>query len=160
MADACTPDLSPALLLAVNLPVHVCLSSALLLMVGPNCGGLAASNPGLARYITGAIGLPFQLMVIMVRCACCAVPAAPPGLHVSIGTPAAASKAGVSLCLPQACLLIATRAGLCSMGGLFSIAHQTHRVVQRFSSTLLCTLACWLPCRCVVRSSSPAPRRW
>ena len=45
-------------------------------MVGPNCGGLAASNPGLARYITGAIGLPFQLMVIMVRCAAlrCATP--------------------------------------------------------------------------------------
>lgn len=42
-------------------PVLPC--SALLLTVGPNCGGIAASNPGLARYITGAIGLPFQVSV-------------------------------------------------------------------------------------------------
>ncbi|KAI7840455.1 hypothetical protein COHA_005880 [Chlorella ohadii] len=54
------------LMLAVAAGCYTAMFGALLLMVGPNCGGLAASNPGLARYITGAIGLPFQLMVIMV----------------------------------------------------------------------------------------------
>jgi hypothetical protein len=45
--------------------------------VGPNCTGIAASNPGLAKYITGAIGFPFALLQVggraggraVVRCA-------------------------------------------------------------------------------------------
>lgn len=30
--------------------------------VGPNCPGIASNNPGLAKYITGAIGFPFALL--------------------------------------------------------------------------------------------------
>lgn len=30
--------------------------------VGPNCTGIAAQNPGLAKYITGAIGFPFAML--------------------------------------------------------------------------------------------------
>ena len=46
--------------------------------VGPNCPGIASSNPGLAKYITGAIGFPFALLQILVRvcmgsCACARV---------------------------------------------------------------------------------------
>ena len=32
--------------------------------MGPNCTGIAASNPGLAKYITGAIGFPFALLQV------------------------------------------------------------------------------------------------
>lgn len=34
--------------------------------VGPNCPGIAASNPGLAKYITGCVGFPFALLFILV----------------------------------------------------------------------------------------------
>lgn len=46
---------------------YTAMFSGLMLAVGPNCGGLAAQNPGLAKYLTGAIGLPFQLLIIVVR---------------------------------------------------------------------------------------------
>ena len=45
---------------------YVALGAALLLMVGPNCGGIASTNPGLAKYITGAIGFPYALLIILV----------------------------------------------------------------------------------------------
>ncbi|KAL4443724.1 hypothetical protein ABPG75_011461 [Micractinium tetrahymenae] len=45
---------------------YVGLGGALLLTVGPNCMGIAAENPGLAKYITGAIGFPFALLQILV----------------------------------------------------------------------------------------------
>lgn len=45
---------------------YVGLGGALLLTVGPNCTGIAASNPGLAKYITGLIGFPFALLTIVV----------------------------------------------------------------------------------------------
>jgi hypothetical protein len=34
--------------------------------VGPNCPGLAQSNPDLAKYVTAAIGFPFVLLMILV----------------------------------------------------------------------------------------------
>ncbi|KAL4451702.1 hypothetical protein ABPG75_007364 [Micractinium tetrahymenae] len=34
--------------------------------VGPNCPGIAQSNPGLAKYITAAIGFLFVLLMILV----------------------------------------------------------------------------------------------
>ena len=43
-------------LLGVLAGCYVALGAALLLTVGPNCMGIAAQNPGLAKYITGAIG--------------------------------------------------------------------------------------------------------
>ncbi|PSC67256.1 formate nitrite transporter [Micractinium conductrix] len=46
--------------------VYTAMFTSLLLMVGPNCHGMAAQNPGLARYLVGAIGLPFQLMIIKI----------------------------------------------------------------------------------------------
>lgn len=45
---------------------YVGLGGALLLTVGPNCMGIASTNPGLAKYITGAIGFPFALLQILV----------------------------------------------------------------------------------------------
>ncbi|KAL4858446.1 putative formate transporter [Chlorella vulgaris] len=45
---------------------YVGLGGALLLTVGPNCPGIASANPGLAKYITGAIGFPFALLQIIV----------------------------------------------------------------------------------------------
>ncbi|PSC72709.1 nitrite transporter NAR1 [Micractinium conductrix] len=45
---------------------YVGLGGALLLTVGPNCPGIASNNPGLAKYITGAIGFPFALLQILV----------------------------------------------------------------------------------------------
>ncbi|KAL4447187.1 hypothetical protein ABPG77_007220 [Micractinium sp. CCAP 211/92] len=45
---------------------YVGLGGALLLTVGPNCTGIAAQNPGLAKYITGAIGFPFAMLQILV----------------------------------------------------------------------------------------------
>lgn len=56
-------------MLAVAAGCYTAMFSSLMLMVGPNCHGLAASNPGLTRYLMGAIGLPFQLMIIKV-CVC------------------------------------------------------------------------------------------
>lgn len=53
-------------MLAVAAGCYTAMFCSLLLMVGPNSHGLAASNPGLARYLIGAIGLPFQLLVIKV----------------------------------------------------------------------------------------------
>jgi formate transporter len=44
---------------------YVSLGGALLLTVAPNCPGLAASNPGLQRYLMGAIGFPFALLAIL-----------------------------------------------------------------------------------------------
>lgn len=38
--------------------------SSLLLTVGPNCTSLLDSNWGLGRWLIGAIGLPFQLLII------------------------------------------------------------------------------------------------
>lgn len=37
--------------------------------VGPNCPGIASANPGLAKYITGAIGFPFALLQVGNRAA-------------------------------------------------------------------------------------------
>ncbi|KAL4440239.1 hypothetical protein ABPG75_003240 [Micractinium tetrahymenae] len=51
--------------LAVAAGCYTAMFCSLLLMVGPNSHGLAATNPGLARYLTSAISLPFQLMVIL-----------------------------------------------------------------------------------------------
>ncbi|KAI7845020.1 hypothetical protein COHA_001386 [Chlorella ohadii] len=45
---------------------YVGLGGALLLTVGPNCYGIAQTNPGLAKYITGAIGFPYALLQIIV----------------------------------------------------------------------------------------------
>ncbi len=39
--------------------------------VGPNCPGIAAQNPGLAKYITAAIGFPFVLLLILVSVIVC-----------------------------------------------------------------------------------------
>lgn len=39
--------------------------------VGPNCMGIAAENPGLAKYITGAIGFPFALLQASGWGRCC-----------------------------------------------------------------------------------------
>ena len=44
------------LLLGVVAGLYVGLCAALLMTVGPNCPGIAAQNPGLAKYITAAIG--------------------------------------------------------------------------------------------------------
>eukprot|EP00890_Picochlorum_soloecismus_P004791 jgi/Picsp_1/5312/NSC_02673-R1_formate nitrite transporter len=44
---------------------YVALGGALLLTVGPNCPGLAQSNPGLQKYIMGAIGFPYALLAIL-----------------------------------------------------------------------------------------------
>jgi formate/nitrite transporter len=44
---------------------YVALGGALLLTVGPNCPGLAESNPGLQKYIMGAIGFPYALLAIL-----------------------------------------------------------------------------------------------
>ena len=52
-------------LLGVLAGCYVALGAGLLLTVGPNCTGIAASNPGLAKYITGAIGFPYALLIIL-----------------------------------------------------------------------------------------------
>ena len=44
---------------------YVALAGSLLLTVAPNCAGLAASNPGLQRYLMGAIGFPYGLLIIL-----------------------------------------------------------------------------------------------
>lgn len=44
---------------------YVALGAILLLTVGPNCMGIASTNPGLAKYITGAIGFPYALLIIL-----------------------------------------------------------------------------------------------
>ena len=44
---------------------YVALGGALLLTVAPNCPGLAASNPGLQKYLMGAIGFPYALLIIL-----------------------------------------------------------------------------------------------
>lgn len=54
-------------LLGVIAGCYVALGAALLLTVGPNCLGIAQANPGLAKYITGAIGFPYALLMILVR---------------------------------------------------------------------------------------------
>lgn len=54
------------MLLGVVAGCYVALGAALLLTVGPNCMGIAAQNPGLAKYITGAIGFPYALLAILV----------------------------------------------------------------------------------------------
>ena len=46
-------------MLGVVAGAYVGLCAALLMTVGPNCPGIAQSNPGLAKYITAAIGFPF-----------------------------------------------------------------------------------------------------
>jgi formate/nitrite transporter FocA (FNT family) len=33
--------------------------------VAPNCPGLASSNPGLQKYLMGAIGFPYALLIIL-----------------------------------------------------------------------------------------------
>ncbi|KAL4440231.1 hypothetical protein ABPG75_003232 [Micractinium tetrahymenae] len=53
-------------MLAMAAGCYTAMFCSLLLMVGPNSHGLAATNPGLARYLIGAIGLPFQLLIIKV----------------------------------------------------------------------------------------------
>ena len=44
---------------------YVALGGALLLTVAPNCPGLAQSNPGLQKYLLGAIGFPYALLAIL-----------------------------------------------------------------------------------------------
>lgn len=44
---------------------YVALGGALLLTVAPNCPGLAQSNPGLQKYLLGAIGFPYALLIIL-----------------------------------------------------------------------------------------------
>jgi formate/nitrite transporter len=44
---------------------YVSLGGVLLLTVAPNCPGLAASNPGLQKYLMGAIGFPYALLMIL-----------------------------------------------------------------------------------------------
>ena len=44
---------------------YVALGGALLLTVAPNCPGLAQSNPGLQKYLMGAIGFPYALLIIL-----------------------------------------------------------------------------------------------
>lgn len=44
---------------------YVALGGALLLTVAPNCPGLASSNPGLQKYLMGAIGFPYALLIIL-----------------------------------------------------------------------------------------------
>ena len=44
---------------------YVALGGALLLSVAPNCPGLAQSNPGLQKYLMGAIGFPYALLAIL-----------------------------------------------------------------------------------------------
>ncbi|PRW57490.1 nitrite transporter NAR1 [Chlorella sorokiniana] len=53
-------------MLGVVAGAYVGLCAALLMTVGPNCPGIAAQNPGLAKYITAAIGFPFVLLLILV----------------------------------------------------------------------------------------------
>lgn len=44
--------------------VYTAFGGIWLLSVGPNCPGIAAANPGLAKLITGAVGLPIGLITI------------------------------------------------------------------------------------------------
>jgi formate/nitrite transporter len=53
------------LLLGALAGCYVSLGGALLLTVAPNCPGLAASNPGLQKYLMGAIGFPYALLIIL-----------------------------------------------------------------------------------------------
>jgi formate transporter len=53
------------ILLGMLAGAYVALGAALLLTVAPNCPGLAQSNPGLQRYIMGAIGFPYALLIIL-----------------------------------------------------------------------------------------------
>ncbi len=53
------------LLLGTLAGCYVALGGALLLTVAPNCPGLASSNPGLQKYLMGAIGFPYALLIIL-----------------------------------------------------------------------------------------------
>lgn len=44
---------------------YVSLGGALMMTVAPNCPGLAQSNPGLQKYLMGAIGFPYALLAIL-----------------------------------------------------------------------------------------------
>ncbi len=44
---------------------YVSLGGALMLTVAPNCPGLASANPGLQKYLMGAIGFPYALLAIL-----------------------------------------------------------------------------------------------
>lgn len=54
-------------MLGIVAGLYIGLCAALLMTVGPNCPGIASANPGLAKYITGAVGFPFVLLMILVR---------------------------------------------------------------------------------------------
>jgi formate/nitrite transporter FocA (FNT family) len=56
-------SLSPlkTLILGIVSGCHIAFGAYLLLSVGGNCPGLAASNPGLQKILMGAFGLPFGL---------------------------------------------------------------------------------------------------
>ena len=56
------------LLLGVVAGLYVGLCAALLMTVGPNCPGIAAQNPGLAKYITAAIGEGAGAGAVVRRC--------------------------------------------------------------------------------------------
>jgi hypothetical protein len=58
------------MLLGAMAGAYVSLGGALLLTVGPTCGGIGAASPGLQKYIMGAIGFPFALLTILVRAHC------------------------------------------------------------------------------------------
>lgn len=44
----------------------IAFGGALAISVGPACPGLASSNPGLLKILTGLVGLPFGLLLVMV----------------------------------------------------------------------------------------------
>ena len=58
---ACTPRLFCA---AAHIKPAPPPTACPLCAVGPNCYGIAQTNPGLAKYITGAIGFPFALLQV------------------------------------------------------------------------------------------------
>lgn len=45
---------------------HIAFGAYLVLSVGGNCPGLAQTNPGLQKIISGAFGLPFGLMMVLI----------------------------------------------------------------------------------------------
>ncbi|KIY93965.1 hypothetical protein MNEG_13997 [Monoraphidium neglectum] len=54
------------LFMGVLAGIYIGLGGLLLLTVGGNCPGLAASNPGLQKMVVGSFGLPVGLILVMV----------------------------------------------------------------------------------------------
>mmetsp|Transcript_6450 Transcript_6450/g.18608 ORF Transcript_6450/g.18608 Transcript_6450/m.18608 type:complete len:341 (-) Transcript_6450:3-1025(-) len=53
-------------LLGLLAGVYVGFGALVMLHIGANCPGLAASNPGLQKLVAGAFGLPFGLFMVLV----------------------------------------------------------------------------------------------